>query len=190
MQELKFEDIPVMDFGNEYTIAGILFKGHNNEPLIVTLPQENIQLEPRLVPVTLDEWNELMQQLDYNNVEGIRGEQKVILRKSQRNVDSKISWTVFRRDNYACRYCGIDHVPLTVDHIITWETGGTTSVDNLLTSCKQCNNTRGNLSYDKWLQTDYYKEKSKFLSADVIINNKRILEKLDSMLTTVNVRRR
>ncbi|WP_212636678.1 HNH endonuclease, partial [Salmonella enterica] len=56
----------------------------------------------------------------------------IILRKNQRILDQKIAWEVYRRDKYKCRYCGIDNVPLTVDHIITWESGGATHADNLM----------------------------------------------------------
>jgi 5-methylcytosine-specific restriction endonuclease McrA len=47
--------------------------------------------------------------------------QKVIVRKSQREVELQTNWNVFRRDNYNCRYCGNDHTPLTVDHVVLWE---------------------------------------------------------------------
>jgi 5-methylcytosine-specific restriction endonuclease McrA len=83
------------------------------------------------------------------------------VRKSQRQIDSKVQWDCFRRDKYKCVYCNRDDVPLTIDHIMTWENGGPTTVENLVTACKKCNKTRGNTPYGDWLESDYYKQVSK-----------------------------
>lgn len=81
---------------------------------------------------------------------------KAIVRKSQRQIDQAVSWKVFRRDGYTCRYCARDDVPLTVDHLVLWEEGGPTIEENLLSACRKCNKTRGRLQYVQWLVHPYY----------------------------------
>ena len=192
MKKVDFKSIPLMDFGDKIVIRGVLFTNDSTEEsMIAVLPQKDFdEKKVGILAPTLDEWHQIFEQQDYAYVEGNFNGEKVILRKSQRNIDGTISWKVFRRDKYSCRYCGIDHVPLTVDHIITWETGGATHVDNLLTSCKKCNRTRGNTPYDEWLQSDYYKEKSQFLSPEVLKHNENIVSKLSSLPRVTKIRNR
>jgi hypothetical protein len=52
---------------------------------------------------------------------------------------------VFKRDGFACQYCGA-HPPavtLEVDHIVAVANGGESSVDNYLTACMPCNRGKG-----------------------------------------------
>jgi 5-methylcytosine-specific restriction endonuclease McrA len=58
---------------------------------------------------------------------------------------------VFERDEYRCRYCGIDvgedgHC----DHVIPKSRGGTDDVDNLVTACEQCNCSKGARTPEEW----------------------------------------
>lgn len=184
--------IPLLDFGSKVVIKGVLFTDETTDKSYVALlPQKRIEKDPEPLHPTLEEWHQIFEQQDFMNVEttSLNGE-KVILRKSQRNVDGVISWKVFKRDGYACRYCGIDHVPLTVDHIVTWETGGATHMDNLLTSCNRCNRKRGNTEYDGWLKSDYYKSRMKFLSQKVIDANQKIVSLLTSLPRVTKIRKR
>lgn len=49
------------------------------------------------------------------------------------------------RDRYTCQYCGeITPKQLEVDHIIPKSRGGSTTPDNLVASCHDCNQTKGN----------------------------------------------
>ena len=139
---------------------------------------------------TLDEWHEIFKQQDYNFVKGELNGEKILLRKSQRNVDGTISWKVFRRDGYKCRYCAIDHVPLTVDHIWLWEEGGATHEDNLVSACKKCNRTRGNMNYRNWLKSDYYISKMKYLSHYTIKANQELADNLNNLPRVEKQRKR
>ena len=53
---------------------------------------------------------------------------------------------VFSRDNYVCQYCEkkFPKNDLTLDHVIPISKGGDTSWENVTTSCKGCNNKKGN----------------------------------------------
>ena len=103
----------------------------------------------------------------------ITGIEKAVLRKSQRNIEQGISWQVFRRDKFTCRYCGKDDVPMTVDHIVRWENLGDSVPDNLTCACRKCNKTRGGMEYPDWLDSDYYKKVSKNLTAEQLLENER-----------------
>lgn len=51
---------------------------------------------------------------------------------------------VFRRDNHKCVYCGHGkRQDLTIDHLVPQCRGGKNTWDNLVTSCKTCNNKKG-----------------------------------------------
>ncbi|GJQ43701.1 MAG: hypothetical protein JETCAE03_31990 [Ignavibacteriaceae bacterium] len=163
-----FDEIEIYRFGNELEISGMIL-ANGNETYLVPFADAKI-LEPFWlghINMTKEDWDKLLFQLDH--LEAIvrakdeHGKlQKIIVRKSQRQVDSNISWAVFRRDDYTCQYCGRKDVPLSVDHIITWEDLGQSVEDNLITACKKCNKTRGNKSFSDWLQDDYYKKVSKW----------------------------
>ena len=50
---------------------------------------------------------------------------------------------VFARDGYACQYCGVEGVRLTVDHVLPRARGGPSSWDNAVTACAPCNLRKG-----------------------------------------------
>ena len=47
-------------------------------------------------------------------------------------------------DGRGCAYCGLEEVPLEVEHIIPKSRGGTNRLQNLALSCKECNLAKGN----------------------------------------------
>jgi 5-methylcytosine-specific restriction endonuclease McrA len=51
---------------------------------------------------------------------------------------------IMRRDGMRCQYCGKTHKILTIDHILPKSRGGTDEWENLVTSCIECNNKKGN----------------------------------------------
>jgi hypothetical protein len=193
MEIKQFNEIPIYDWGNKYVLSGMLFTNNEEESFIVMLPQKLQELSNNLkvIAPSIEEWKQLLNQTDLLEVEGrLEDNQKIVLRKGTRNVDSKISWKVFKRDKFKCRYCGISHVPLTVDHIITWETGGPTIEENLLTSCRKCNRTRGNMSYREWLNTGYYRSKHQYLTPEVIQKNYEIVNTLNTIELVPIIRNR
>lgn len=60
-------------------------------------------------------------------------------------ISPKLRFEVFKRDNFTCRYCGrkTPQVVLEVDHVIPVAKGGTDELDNLVTSCWECNRGKG-----------------------------------------------
>lgn len=168
--------------GTDLGIGGFILS-NGNETYLIPLPEEydNIEyfcrcyfndteleyeniLDNFLVDTRNGVFEAIIKQSDEVLVECIRDNEKIILRKNQRQLDAAIQWQVFKRDGYACRYCGKDNVPLTVDHVMTWEVGGPYTKENLVASCRKCNKTRGNMPYEQWLQSPYYMNVSKNLT--------------------------
>lgn len=154
-------------FGNNWEIKGfitgnaietiyVFFPNHDENDDGSLLDEDKIQF----IHVDDEELQQIFKQMD---VLDITNSQKVVLRKSQRQLGQRVSWAVFRRDNYTCCYCGKNDVPLTVDHIILWEEGGASVMENLNTSCSRCNKTRGSMPYVDWLISDYYIQNQKNL---------------------------
>ena len=64
--------------------------------------------------------------------------------KTKRNINWRLRFIVFRRDNFKCKQCGRSpatnpDVILHVDHIKAWANGGETVQENLQTLCSVCN---------------------------------------------------
>lgn len=170
---MPLRDINMAEVGRSIQLVGAVYADQQKHYLVM-LPDEADGIEhefTKVVGLTLDEWNEFLRQTDLVEVEALvagAGENgkpgKAIVRKCQRQVAKHTSWVVYRRDEYTCRYCGADDVPLTVDHLVTWESGGPSIEANLVTSCGKCNNKRGEMPFVDWLNDPYYRRVSAKLS--------------------------
>ena len=60
-------------------------------------------------------------------------------------IGKKVRFDVFKRDGFACQYCGRNppSVVLEVDHIQPVSGGGSDHKDNLITACFDCNRGKG-----------------------------------------------
>lgn len=67
------------------------------------------------------------------------------VRGRQRRSSSKRN-RILSRDRHRCQYCGTKGTvfDLTVDHILPVSRGGTTSPENLVAACFDCNQRKGN----------------------------------------------
>lgn len=70
-------------------------------------------------------------------------------KKTTRNINLKIRFTVLQRDKFRCCSCGaspakIPEIELHVDHIVPWSKGGETEIQNLQTLCSKCNLGKSN----------------------------------------------
>lgn len=56
-------------------------------------------------------------------------------------IGPKVRFEVFKRDGFACQYCGrkTPAVILEVDHVVPLCEGGADLIENLVTSCWECN---------------------------------------------------
>lgn len=200
MRQVELGDLDIFDVGNEVQIYGAIYSG-KGRIFFIPLPDEDpqaitclsidsprpVDLEPVVLQMGSDDMAKFLNQTD---VLDIRGEGKAILRKSQRQVDANVSWAVFRRDGYACRYCGRDDVPLTVDHVDPWELGGATVEANLVSACRRCNKLRGNRSYPEWIASADYATLSRNLVGTIRFEDNLELVEDVPYLQTLRVQRR
>lgn len=189
MKQIALDDINLLDIGNTLHIDGVVWSGYNSKtkiPLsfITQLPgKTDTYNHTFFLPLGIYEWLRVIKQSDLVETEIVGKDEnskiiKTLVRKTQRELDDTVVWAVYQRDSYSCRYCGRTGVPLSIDHVILWEKGGPTIPDNLITACKSCNRTRGNLSYEEWLKSPEYLRRSSKLKATI----RHINEMMVSML--------
>ena len=191
---MQFDQLNLLSIGNTIQIAGVIFVGEG-QTLLCFFPDEHPAQPFEVLQMDLDQWNAFLRQTDVMETEVLTRASdgtlaKAIVRKSQRQIEAGVSWRVWKRDGYRCRYCGNDDVPLTVDHLVLWEEGGHSIEQNLLSSCKKCNKTRGNMQYAEWLQHPRYVSLSTKLAPDVRASNEALLSTLASIPRRVHSRSR
>lgn len=71
--------------------------------------------------------------------------------RSRFGLTAKVRWQVLARDAFTCQYCGRrpTEVSLEIDHKISVADGGNDDLDNLLSSCTDCNRGKGGASVTK-----------------------------------------
>lgn len=146
--------------GKDLFLVGAIF-GNDEEEFSVYLPETPKGL-------SLEQWKEMFHVIDRMPMEALVKDDegkigKAIIYKSSRQISGHVSWRVFRRDNFTCRYCGANDVPMTVDHLVLWEDGGPSIEENLVTACSKCNKKRGNMQYGDWLRSKKYESNAKYL---------------------------
>lgn len=189
METKELHGLNLLEFGDTIQIAGIIMNS-SDKSYLIPLPNDEI-LDITTLPLNSEEWKIFLRQTDILEVEVLAddgdGLKKAILRKSARQVDAGVTWRVYKRDEYKCRYCGKDDLPLTIDHLVLWEDGGPTIEENLLSSCKKCNKKRGNMSYADWLESDRYKKVSVNLDETIKMMNRDILYTLKDIPRRVHI---
>jgi hypothetical protein len=109
----------------------------------------------------------------------------------RKSFSLKERFEIFKRDFFTCCYCGSKppKVTLEVDHIVPISKKGTNDIDNLITSCFDCNRGKSNIelsSIPKTLEEKHkilvekelqYKEYNKFVNKI----NKRIGKEIDEI---------
>ena len=76
-----------------------------------------------------------------NFLEGKRSRRVKNFKFSKRKFDKM---KLVMSDGKRCAYCGVEEVPLEIEHIIPKSRGGTHRLRNLALSCKECNSAKAN----------------------------------------------
>ena len=196
MKTIKLLDLNIFKIGNEIELSGMIYNEITSDnkkvSYLITFPEYPLNEELIKLDLDHDSFKEFIKQTDLLETEIIDNNtnKKIVVRKSQRQLDINVSWKVFKRDNYTCRYCGASGVPLTIDHLILWENQGPTIEENLVTACRKCNKTRGNTEYKYWINSSYYKNVSKNLSQNIIDLNNKLVEDIKNISISKHKRSR
>lgn len=62
--------------------------------------------------------------------------------KKKHKISANLRLKVYARDGYKCLHCG-GNDDLTCDHVIPESRNGPTTLENLQTLCRKCNNAKG-----------------------------------------------
>lgn len=191
---MNIGDLNIYHIGDTIQMAGAIWQG-DGKTFLCFFPKDEADLPIEILNMTEEDWVKFLRQTDILETEVLTKSTdgklaKAILRKSTRQIDQNVSWSVYRRDKYRCRYCGNDKVPLTVDHLVCWEEGGPSIPENLVTCCKKCNRVRGDLPYHEWLSHEYYIKVSDRLEFAEREANIALLQTLDRIPRQVHIRSR
>jgi 5-methylcytosine-specific restriction endonuclease McrA len=178
---MLLDDLNIHDVGGSIQIVGAVYQGEGKTYLCL-FPGELNDLPVEELEMDLEDWQRFLRQTDLRETRvlaeaGDEKTTKIVMRKSSRQISQRVSWAVYERDDYRCRYCGL-RAPLTVDHLVLWEEGGPSIEANLAAACKKCNRTRGNTQYADWLKSAYYKKVSKGLMPNDLALNRAVLDTL------------
>lgn len=192
---INLKDIDLHSIGNTIQIVGVVYAGEGRV-LVIPFHGEDVDLQSaEILHMSISEWEAFLRQTDAMETEILcRAEDgtitKAIVRKCERQIDQNISWRVYRRDGFRCRYCAANDIPLTVDHLVRWEVGGPTIEANLVACCKKCNRTRGNMMYGDWLRHPRYVQAAQRLTPEERALNEALLPTLARIPTRMHVRDR
>ncbi len=191
---VKLADLNLRSFGNTIPMVGAIYAGEGRT-FLAYFPDSTHEHNPEPLHMNPGEWEAFLRQTDSMETEILKKAAdgavvKAIARKCERNISQVVSWKVFKRDLFSCRYCSDDDIPLTVDHLVLWEEGGPSIEANLLASCRRCNKTRGNTQYADWLKHPYYRRVSEKLSERTREANQELVATLDKIPRLVYPRSR
>jgi hypothetical protein len=189
----KLENL--LRFGHTIQMAGAIYSGEG-KTYLVYFPEDGQDTYPlESIALSHEGWKDLIHQTDVLETEILQKAAdgalvKVIARKGTRQIEQGVSWNVYRRDKYRCRYCAKDTVPLTVDHLVLWEEGGPSIEANLVAACRKCNKIRGNTQYEDWLKSSYYLDVSTKLPMAAILANESLIQTLAKIPRRIQQRAR
>lgn len=191
---MKFEELNLLEVGHTIGMTGVVFSGPDKS-FLIAFPDEVLDKPLEKLEMNLEQWQAFLRQTDLLETEILTKAAdgtiaKAIVRKCQRNIDAHVSWKVFKRDGYKCRYCGRDDAPLTVDHLVLWEEGGPSTEQNMVAACKKCNKARGNTPYADWLRHPFYQKASRGLDGAGRYRNEMLLPTLDGIPRVLHTRSR
>jgi len=153
------EPIYLDRFGSEFRLCGMLVEGKEGQKILVTALSDPFDGKCPFklgdIDVILpnrDEWIQVLRQMDDPHYfeTSPDGTVKAIHRKCQRGIDANTQWTVFRRAGFKCEYCGRNDTPLSVDHYLAVELGGTDEISNLRACDPKCNRRKANMPPAEW----------------------------------------
>lgn len=102
------------------------------------------------------------------------------------SITKKLRFEVFKRDNFTCQYCGKQspQIVLEIDHIIPRSEGGGDSLENLITSCFECNRGKG-----KELLENFKEGTDPTEQAILLLERERQLKEYNAVIKKIRTRK-
>lgn len=106
--------------------------------------------------------------------------------EKRKSIGNKKRFDVFKRDLFCCQYCGSNppKVVLEVDHITPVSKGGNNDLNNLITSCFNCNRGKRDHLLTTILQSLQSRAQEIKEREAQIDGYKKVMEDKDERLTT------
>jgi hypothetical protein len=150
----KFK-VMMNDLGDTWQLEGVLIGNGHDAVLMKTPDAPGLTCTPDIWNPTITELEAWLKQSDDPVAPLFESTAhprilKGVVRKMTRQLDQKIVWACYARDNYTCVYCGATGVPLTYDHFLAQAFGGQTTMANGRTSCRRCNKAKGHMTIAEW----------------------------------------
>jgi len=101
-------------------------------------------------------------------------------------ISKKLRFEIFKRDGFQCQYCGKSSpsIVLELDHIIPKVEGGEDNLENLTTSCFECNRGKG-----KNLLEDYKEGTDPTEQAVLLLERERQLKEYNEVVKKIRKRK-
>lgn len=89
--------------------------------------------------------------------------------KARKTIPVSVRFAILNRDNFTCQYCGksAPDVILEIDHKVPYSQTQDNSIENLITSCKDCNRGKSDSSLESHV-SDSKKDKQQKPYADIV----------------------
>src|ERR1043166_4967941 len=109
---MRLGEVDLLKFGHTIQMAGAVYIGEG-KVILALFPDEVGKTEGlpvETLDMDLDDWTQFLRQTDLLETEILTRSSdgtlaKAIVRKSQRQISQGVSWAVYKRDGYRCRYC-------------------------------------------------------------------------------------
>jgi hypothetical protein len=111
----------------------------------------------QLVPVT----NITMELVKFDTQKMINPEISGIEYQQGELVGYEIREYLLEKFNRMCAYCSLINIPLEVEHVHPKSLGGSNRISNLTIACHDCNQEKGSLTLDEWMDNLLKSKRSK-----------------------------
>jgi hypothetical protein len=161
------------ELGVQAQINGVILSARDIDTIMWLPWQSPTEMPIHALQPSVEDWLAVLQATDDPHIfeTDETGIVKAIHRKCMRAIGGALQWQVWRRDNFRCMYCGVEgngSHPLTVDHFIPVELGGSDEIGNLISCCRACNKAKGSLSPEKYCEL----ENKDYLALDAYLHGK------------------
>ena len=152
MLETRHRPAVYGDLGNILKIEGLVIGGEGAQAILM-LPGTSIfenKLAPEVHVLSMEEWTDFLARTD--DPEILIMPAKAFHRKVRYEISGAVQQKIWVADGLKCMFCGVKmgKSPLSIDHWESLESGGKNDTSNFLSSCKNCNKSKGSMPARDW----------------------------------------